>query len=143
MTGVQTCALPISNLVKSDDPMVARRGGRRKSRGGRKVRGGRNMGQSTSSATLTTLVETTDCHSTPDPSASLGVATDSLPHVVTSEPGAPSAIMTGSVGAPLGDTPIVTVRPSRKRKLPNSIPTLVAAKIPAVVGADGRPVKRR
>ena len=132
-----------TNLVKLDSPMAARGGGRRKSRGGRKVRGGRNMGQSTSSATLTTLVETTDVHSTPNPSTSSAVATDSLQHVVASELGAPPAIMIGSVSAPLEDVPIVAVRPSRKRKQPNSTPTLVAAKIPAAVGADGRPVKRK
>ena len=130
-----------TNLVKLDSPMVARGGGRHKSCGGQKVRGGRNMGQSTSSATLTALVETTDFYSTPDPSTSSAVATDSLPHVVASKPGAPPAIMIGSVSAPLGDVSIVAVCPSRKRKQPNSTPTLVAAKIPAAVGADGRPVK--
>lgn len=66
-----------------------------------------------------------------------------LPHVVASEPGALSVITTGSANAPLGDAPIIMMRPSRKRKSPDSIPTLVAAKIPAAVGPDGRPVKRK
>ena len=132
-----------TNIVKLDSPMAARGGGRRISCGGRKVHGGRNMGQSTSSATLTTLIETADVYSTPNPSTSSAVATDSLLHVVASKPGAPPAIMIGSVSAPLGDVPIVVVHPSCKRKQLNSTPTLVAAKIPAMVGADGHPVKRK
>ena len=95
------------------------------------------MGQSTSSATLTTLFKITDFYRTPNSSTSSAVVTDSLPHVVASEPGAPPAIMIGSVSAPLRDAPIVAVCLSCKRKQPNSILTLVAAKIPAAVRADG------
>ncbi|KIJ90642.1 hypothetical protein K443DRAFT_15056, partial [Laccaria amethystina LaAM-08-1] len=90
----------------------------------------------TSSATLTTLAETTDSNGTSDPSTSSAVGINSS---LASEPGTPSTITTGSANAPVGDVLINTARPSRKRKLPNSIPTLVAAKIPAAVGPDGRP----
>ena len=50
-----------------------------------------------------------------------------------------SGNVTGDASAP---STIVT-RPSRKWKLPNSIPTLVATKMPAVIGPDGRPLKKK
>ena len=77
------------------------------------------MSQSTSSATLTTLIKMTDFYSTPDPSTSLAIVTGNLPHVVASESGAPSEIMTGSVSIPLGGAPIVAVCLSCKGKLMN------------------------
>ncbi|EDR00155.1 uncharacterized protein LACBIDRAFT_334386 [Laccaria bicolor S238N-H82] len=51
-------------------------------------------------------------------------------------------IATGSANPPLEAATIPT-QPSHKRKLPSSIPTLVAAKIPAAFGPDGHPLKKK
>ena len=69
----------------------------------------------------------------------VAMTSNSLPVV-----SAPWVIASSSTSTPHETIATVqdSTKPSKKRKQPNPTPTLVTAKAPAVVGPDGRPLKK-